>query len=393
MSRFYKNKKPRLTSKRNSARFIYHPCLRRIGPTMSRPLEQISSYFKLSSDVRSHTPLSDRIKLRRLELSNSYLPNIDEKQASTSCNRDLRMSETIMLPLENSAELKPKLSLGWISTICPLSGKIMKFPVRGQRCRHFYCFDRESFRIVWINNNRCPTPCPICGTSLNFTDLTPNEYLANAISIASPGCIFVRFNNNIVEQLKYENITSLFRDIYSMELDNKNDKPSRIESDLSIALALCDEISERAWVAERQADDALKKYQIAEAEMKQFRFLSSPSDFVIMELRRKQDRIDFLECQLSKEEIQCAKLSDQLLICTMNFENLKMDLDMTHREYVSVEDKFLCGRFAFCGTPPTAIDIPVRCLPAVSDPCDQNKTGRLRELILQRASQKGLFNE
>ena len=47
-----------------------------------------------------------------------------------------------------------------ISLKCPISGKRMSLPARGQECKHLQCFDLEAY--LRLNGDRGSWKCPVC---------------------------------------------------------------------------------------------------------------------------------------------------------------------------------------------------------------------------------------
>ena len=47
-----------------------------------------------------------------------------------------------------------------VSLKCPISGKRMALPARGQECKHLQCFDLEAY--LRLNGDRGSWKCPIC---------------------------------------------------------------------------------------------------------------------------------------------------------------------------------------------------------------------------------------
>lgn len=66
------------------------------------------------------------------------------------------------------------------SVCCPLTGKIMKVPVRSIKCQHSQCFDLKS--ALKRNSPGTPFLCPICGETINFDDIAVNWELMNTVA-------------------------------------------------------------------------------------------------------------------------------------------------------------------------------------------------------------------
>lgn len=77
--------------------------------------------------------------------------------------------------------LQRKLPKDFQSSICcPLTGKIMKVPVRSIKCQHTQCFDLKS--AIKRNNPGTSLLCPICGETIEFDDIAVNWEIMNSVA-------------------------------------------------------------------------------------------------------------------------------------------------------------------------------------------------------------------
>lgn len=74
------------------------------------------------------------------------------------------------------------------SVCCPLTGKIMKVPVRSIKCQHSQCFDLKS--AIKRNSPGTPLLCPICGETIEFNDIATNWEIMSTVATQRVGVAY-----------------------------------------------------------------------------------------------------------------------------------------------------------------------------------------------------------
>ena len=68
-----------------------------------------------------------------------------------------------------------------ITLKCPITLTKIKYPARGEECKHFQCFDM----FTWLSaNEKKPTmKCPICSKKLCFSKMRPEKYFSEMLTV------------------------------------------------------------------------------------------------------------------------------------------------------------------------------------------------------------------
>ena len=81
-----------------------------------------------------------------------------------------------------------------VSLRCPLTLCKLRNPVRGINCKHFQCFELESFLDVYLA--RSTRPCPVCSVDIPLNQLTVDRFVLELIRQVSPDCLSVIFDKS-----------------------------------------------------------------------------------------------------------------------------------------------------------------------------------------------------
>ena len=379
----------------------------------NRPLSWSRTLRKTPAEYSTRTPLSDRIRLRRLELeiaaagaaskledaeisSRAATPLSLQPLQTVNCRSALLLSHTEVPHERRPDDDSARPCFGWTPLICPLSGERLRYPVRGRRCRHFACFDRDAFRTALVKNNRAPVPCPLCGVPTLFSDLVSDDDMAEVLVTVGAETVFVgrAQENGRLATLTATDISGRQSSptVISRSSSRRDVKSDNCNSDLALALHLCEEAEARAWTAERLAADAVRKGQVAAEEVADLRRIFRSGGDIVTDWNERQNRVEVLEGRLRDVELYSAKLSDKLLLAGVDLETARADLRRHRLAYEAMELRLMEGRLVFNGPAPAVIAVPVGCAPAV----DQSQGsvvegGRLRALVAKRVEEMGLL--
>lgn len=81
-----------------------------------------------------------------------------------------------------------------ISLECPISGSIMKVPVKSTKCLHIECFD--AFWYLQSQRQVANGRCPICSKFIKTEDLAVSEFIEDILSTCPSNCRKVQLTND-----------------------------------------------------------------------------------------------------------------------------------------------------------------------------------------------------
>lgn len=96
-----------------------------------------------------------------------------------------------------------------MSVICPINGKLMKYPGKGIHCTHSQCFDLKEYMIRALNHRNWV--CPICRQSTPIEDLFFSKPTYELIQAAKkPFSFQMPVNQNQVQQISQQKLPEVY---------------------------------------------------------------------------------------------------------------------------------------------------------------------------------------
>ncbi|XP_057997468.1 E4 SUMO-protein ligase PIAL1 isoform X2 [Hevea brasiliensis] len=98
-------------------------------------------------------------------------------QKSSSDTPELQNYVQPVAPSDSSSDVVAEPSQ--VSLNCPISKRRIRTPVKGHCCKHYQCFDYESFMI--LNSTRPSWCCPVCNQSVCCIDIRMDQNIAKIL--------------------------------------------------------------------------------------------------------------------------------------------------------------------------------------------------------------------